>query len=177
MDGTKKHDLTGRVFGRLTVLYRSENQVYRTKDGKKKEKSMWECQCECGNKKSIRQDHLLKGKTVSCGCLGIERRNMANTKHGEAHTRLYYVWIDMKNRCRNPNIACYKNYGGRGISVCSEWENSFSEFSKWATNNGYNENAAYGKCTLDRIDVNGPYNPSNCRFVDAKVQASNRRKK
>ena len=99
-------------------------------------------------------------------------------KHGCARrngsTRLYKVWRNMKVRCDNPNCKEYKYYGGRGISVCEEW-NDFIEFQKWAYANGYDENAKRGECTLDRIDVNKNYEPSNCRWVNMKVQCNNRR--
>ncbi len=99
-------------------------------------------------------------------------------KHGcakrNSQTRLYHVWKNMKVRCNNPHSKEYKYYGQRGISVCEEW-NDFKNFREWAYANGYDEKAERGKCTLDRIDVNKNYEPSNCRWVDSKVQAQNRR--
>lgn len=90
------------------------------------------------------------------------------------HRRLYAVWYGMKSRCTNKNHERYESYGGRGISVCGDWLN-FEVFADWALNHGYNANAKYGECTLDRIDVNGNYEPSNCRFVSLKTQQRNRR--
>lgn len=96
-------------------------------------------------------------------------------KHGEKGTRLYCVWRHMKERCLYKSSGAYKYYGGRGIKVCKEWSDSYIAFRDWAMENGYDPNAEFGKCTLDRIDCNGDYEPSNCRWVDAKTQNNNRR--
>ena len=100
-------------------------------------------------------------------------------KHGYAKrnsvTRLYKIWTDMRTRCNNPNSKNYEYYGKRGISVCSEWDD-FEVFQKWAYSNGYKDDAKRGECTLDRIDVNGNYKPSNCRWINMKTQCQNRRK-
>ena len=90
--------------------------------------------------------------------------------HGDTTSRLYSIWAGMKSRCFNPNIHSYKHYGGRGITVCDEWKNSYIDFKKWALENGYDESL-----TLDRIDVNGNYEPSNCRWATQKQQARNTR--
>ena len=95
--------------------------------------------------------------------------------HGKSNSRLYEVWAGMKRRCYNQNHKHYRDYGGRGISVCDEWRDDFGVFEKWAIENGYDEHAAKGACTLDRIDTDGDYSPSNCRFADMIVQQNNRR--
>lgn len=96
-------------------------------------------------------------------------------KHGEKYTRLYKVWRGMKERCLYSWHSQWKNYGGRGIKVCPEWSNSYIAFRDWAMSHGYDPNAKKGECTIDRIDVNGDYEPTNCRWVSAKVQCNNKR--
>ena len=91
------------------------------------------------------------------------------------HRRLYGVWDGMKRRCYDENHDHFKAYGGRGIKMCDEWKDNFNTFAEWAFENSYDETAPYGECTLDRIDVNGNYEPSNCRFVSFKEQNRNRR--
>ena len=155
-------DLSGKRFGRLTVIER---------DTERKGNVYWKCICDCGNKKSIQGRNLRDGSTKSCGCLSREilEKNHQPT-HGETKTRLYQIWRGMKKRCYQTTSAGYKNYGGRGITVCDEWIAEYESFRDWALSNGYNDGL-----TLDRIDSDGNYNPLNCRFVDYRTQENNRR--
>ena len=167
----KRIDMTGETYGRVKVV----SYVGISED----RRALWNCTCECGVTFITRGKDLRQGKVTSCGCARKEhcsaRMTARNTTHGKRHTRLYAVWCDMKARCLNPNNTSYKDYGGRGISICREWM-QFENFYDWATTTGYNPDAPFGECTLDRINTNGNYEPNNCRWVSMKVQASNRRK-
>ena len=153
-------DLTGQTFGYWTVIKRTDNKGRHT---------MWLCKCKCGTIRPVCTDNLRGGKSVSCGC--IMKEKPCTRKHGLHDTRLYATWQNMKERCRNPKNNNYHNYGGRGITVCEEWKNSFQSFYDWAMSNGYSDNL-----TLDRIDVNGNYCPNNCRWSTKKFQANNTRR-
>ena len=157
----KAIDLTGQVFGRLTVLERVKLPT--------SEYVVWLCKCSCGRMTKVRSYHLRKGRIVSCGCYQKEMTSKARRTHGETKTRLYGIWVGMKRRCYWEGDKCYYIYGSRGITVCDEWKNSFEAFRDWALEHGYSE-----KLTIDRIDVNGNYEPSNCRWVTIKEQNRNK---
>lgn len=161
----KRNYLEGMTFGDLFVL----REAGRTKD----RHISYECVCTCGNHTIVSGRDLKSGHTTSCGCKqgathGCRRIN--NTD------RLYFVWRGMISRCRTKTASGYQYYGARGIRVCDEWLD-YSTFKEWAYKNGYDDKAESYKCTIDRIDVNGNYEPSNCRFVDMKTQNQNKRAK
>jgi len=158
-------DLTGMRFGRLVV--QSFDRI--EKCGKKSCHYYWYCKCDCGNVISTRVDKFKSGKVISCGCYQKERAREVGTKHGKYHTRLYVIWSNMKQRCYNPKNNNFIYYGKKGIKLCKEWEHDFQAFYDWAMENGYTDNL-----TIDRIDTNGNYEPSNCRWVTMKIQVSNR---
>ena len=152
-------DITGKRFGRLVVLSRAENDRHDI--------AQWLCRCDCGVEKVVRGASLRSGVILSCGCLCRERHRHT---HDESKTRLFRILQYVKGRCYNQNNSAYQYYGGRGISVCQEWRESFVTFRDWALANGYSDDL-----TLDRIDADGNYEPSNCRWVDRKTQMRNQR--
>lgn len=151
-----KLDLRGQKFGRWTVIEEA---------GRKNGRILWKCQCECGTVRDVLGNSLRKGASTSCGCYNRE----IITTHGRSKTNLHQVWANFKDRCLNPNSKMWPLYGGRGIAVCDEWRDSYEAFEEWALANGYKKGLS-----LDRIDNDGNYEPSNCRWATSKQQCRNR---
>ena len=149
-------DLSGQKFGKLLVVKRVENIGKQV---------AYLCKCDCGNTKVVKADYLRTGDTKSCGCLPH-----SHVKHGLIHQRIYRIWLAMKNRCGNAKMDSYKNYGKRGIKICEEWLSDFKKFHSWAILSGYNDNL-----TIERVDNNKGYEPSNCIWIPLPEQSKHRR--
>lgn len=163
----KKLDIKGMVFGRLTVLYALPS--YTSKSGNKR--TIWMCRCVCGKLVKAGTMNMKNRSHISCGCYRDEV-GVPMKSHGKSETKLYAIWSSIKSRCQNKKSNNYDYYGGRGITVCIEWLDSFTSFYDWAMRNGYEENLE-----IDRINNSGNYDPSNCRWVTHKVNCNNRRPK
>lgn len=148
----------GQRFGDLVVL--------RFEYSESQGRYVWVCKCDCGQVVSVVPANARAGRVRSCGCAQLK----SATTHGMRNTRLYRIWVDMRRRCRDTSRKAYKHYGARGITVCEEWDKSFEGFMQWAYREGYSD-----ELSIDRIDVDGNYDPSNCRWATAKQQARNRR--
>lgn len=151
-------DITGLRFGRLTAL------SYR-RMGKR---TYWDCVCDCGNRHAAETNLLRRGNIKSCGCWNKERSSIENRTHGETKTRLYRIWRAMIDRCERKKSAAYKNYGGRGIKVCERWREDFLAFKE-------DMGVPAKGLSIDRINNDGNYEPSNCRWADYKTQSLNKR--
>ena len=159
----RTRDLTGQVFGRLTVLRRSSTAAHA--------RVQWECACACGRTKVAQSSLLLNGHTQSCGCLGEETRGQSNRTHGATrggHTPEYRAWTHARQRCENPRDARFPRYGGRGIAVCERWWS----FENFLADMGPRPSSSH---SIDRIDNDGNYEPGNCRWATKKQQARNKR--
>lgn len=163
--GRKAIDITGNVYGELTVI----KKATLSKERRRATGSKWHCICSCGNETITDSWHMRNGKTTSCGCLPEAKRLKSVTTHGKSKNKLFGVWSGMIDRCRNKNNKIAKYYVNKDITVCDEWKEDFLVFYEWANKNGYEEGL-----TIDRIDGNGNYEPSNCRWVDMFVQNSNK---
>jgi len=148
--------MTGQRYGRLTVV-----EYVRTE----KSQSLWRCICDCGKTIVTRRQALRVGDNVSCGCYNREN----HTTHGMEGTRIYHIWRSVISRCNNPKDICYHLYGGRGIKICDRWHHSFENFYQ-DMKEDYSDNL-----TIDRIDTDGDYEPSNCKWSTQKEQGNNRR--
>lgn len=153
---------TGDRYGRLAIV----DEIVRREKGR-----FFLCQCDCGSESVVRLGHLRNGHTKSCGCLQSEAIVTTATTHGLYSHPLHSVWAGMKQRCNDKNDQSYERYGGRGIAVCQKWNKSFKAFHSWGIANGYQKGL-----TIERVDNNGSYEPSNCMWIPQSEQSKNTRR-
>jgi hypothetical protein len=161
--------LYNKRFGRLLCI--------RPVNANKQGNMVWYCLCDCGGVSLVPTNNLTSGHTRSCGCLNFEAVQESNLRHGgnrriDKKERLYQIWATMKSRCLNKNNSCYRRYGGRGIIVCDSWSSDYSTFREWAIGNGYKNNL-----TIDRIDNDSGYCPSNCQWITGEENSRKGNKK
>lgn len=156
-------------FGRLTIIELHHKKQHIDKRGVIRYREYYLCECECGNIKIVEKSQLTTGHTKSCGCLQKESTRKRSNYHGLSKTKIYSIWCGIKDRCYRKKCTDYVNYGGRGITVCDEWKDNFITFYNWAINNGYKDGL-----TIERINVNGNYEPSNCIWIENALQSKNK---
>lgn len=162
---SKRMDLTGMRFGRLTVISFSHSQ-----GGTRR----WKCLCDCGNERVVATSWLISGNTQSCGCKRTDTVREVCCTHGLAHEKPYNIWATIKQRCCNENNQDYPDYGGRGIKLCEEWESDFQLFYSYISKLPHYGEKGY---SLDRVNNDGNYEPGNLRWATGIEQANNRRKR
>jgi hypothetical protein len=161
VEGRGMHDLSTQRFGRLTAIERAGRHMANGVP--------WRCLCECGNEIVVPSGRLKSGNTKSCGCLSRDITGSLRRTHGMSRSSEYASWTSMKDRCFNPNNDDYALYGGRGITVCRRWKNSFENFlADMGTK-------PFPRASIDRINTNGNYSPTNCRWSSQKTQTRNKR--
>lgn len=152
--------MIGKVFGKWKAVGNIEKQEY---------KKFIKCQCECGTERLVNYYDLRSGRSTNCGCIRRKTCRKLQTKHGFSNTRLERIYVGIKSRCYNPNQKSYKRYGARGIRMCDEWFSNAKSFYVWAMKNGYRDDLS-----IERIDVDGIYEPSNCQWATRGEQARNK---
>lgn len=160
--GIQRRDLSGQRFGRLVAIETNRRDHRHNR--------LWRCQCDCGNEVEVNVNRLVTGNTKSCGCLYVDAHKTHGATVGRGRVPEYIAWMHMRARCTNPKLPQFKDYGGRGIRVCDRW----NDYASFIADMG---NRPSPRHSLDRIDVNGNYEPGNCRWATKDVQQHNRRPK